>query len=275
METTPMKLKAPALFDQSMRQHESLEGLLQSLLESNCAARKPQCTVDKPQAGVGLVRSSPVGNLLVCVSNHGIAMTYFLRSAMDLGAALARLRRDFELVADQAAAQRVGEELTRYMAGDEAALRSAIDLRLVRGTFQRHVLERLLEVGPGAILTYSSLAAWAGAPHASRAVGGAMHDNPIPVYVPCHRVVRSDLSLGGYGGGLDVKHKLLCIEGFSFTPAGLVAQDGAVWGNRSTQIFCRPGCRALAGADRTNAILLRDASRASGAGMRACRICCV
>ncbi len=212
---------------------------------------------------------------MVGLSGRGIAIIHFLRNVQDPPAAIARLRQGFDPVPDQNAARQVGDELSRFLGGDEGALRSKIDLSLVSGTFQRRVLERLLEVGPGAILTYSSLAAWAGAPHASRAVGGAMYDNPIPVYVPCHRVVRSDLSLGGYGGGLDVKHKLLCTEGFSFTPAGSVAQDGAVWGNRSTQIFCRPGCRALAGPERTNAILLRDASRASGAGMRPCSVCCI
>jgi O-6-methylguanine DNA methyltransferase len=160
------------------------------------------------------------------------------------------------------------------MAGDEQALRSKLDLSLVARAFQRRVLERLIDVGPGAILTYSSLAKWAGAPEASRAVGGAMHDNPIPVYVPCHRVVRSDLSLGGYGGGLDIKHKLLRLEGFSFTPSGQVTQGGAVvWGNRNTRIFCRPECSAVARSSRTSAILLRDARRASEAGMRPCRIC--
>jgi methylated-DNA-[protein]-cysteine S-methyltransferase len=271
METIPMKLETPVRLDQSIRD-ESSEGLLQSLLESNRAARKPQ-GVHKAQAAVGLLPSSPVGRLLVCVSDRGLAMIHFLRNAGDLQIAIGKLCRDFEPVVDQSAARRVAEESARFMAGDETALRSAIDLRLVRGAFQRRVLERLLEVGPGAILTYSSLGAWAGAPDAPRAVGGAMHDNPIPVYVPCHRVVRSDLSLGGYGGGLDVKRNLLSIEGFSFTPSGSVDDTRAVGGNRHTRIFCRIGCRALARADRANALLFRDAARAKQAGMRACRVC--
>jgi methylated-DNA-[protein]-cysteine S-methyltransferase len=200
-------------------------------------------------------------------------MIHFLRRNPDLADAIANLRRSCDPVADQDATERVKQELTCFMAGDETALRSDIDLSLVRGSFQRRVLEYLLEVGPGAILTYSSLAARAGAPDASRAVGGAMHDNPIPVYVPCHRVVRSDLSLGGYGGGLDLKHKLLQVEGFSFVPSGQVAVEGAAWGNRNTKIFCRWDCRAVARSSRTNAILFRDAARALEARMRPCRIC--
>ena len=264
------------IFEDLTRFGENSGRILQSLLEAGATDQWPTGAqrAHRPQAAVGLIPSSPVGPLLVGLSGRGIVMIHFLKTAADPAHATARLRRDFDPVPDQSAVQPVRNELDRFLAGDQAALRSDIDLSLVKGSFQRRVLERLLEVGPGAILSYSSLAAWAGAPNASRAVGGAMHDNPIPVYVPCHRVVRSDLSLGGYGGGLDVKHKLLSVEGFSFTPAGLVAQDAAVWGNRGTQIFCRPGCRALARADRNNAILFRDASRASGVGMRACRICC-
>lgn len=249
--------------------------LFQSLFDAKFAHRpKPLGeNGNRPRAVAGLIASSPVGPLLVCVSGRGIAMIRFLRQAADLEAGFVALSRNFETTADDNAARRVEEEINRFVAGEVSALRSGVDLSLVAGPFQRRVLELLLEVGPGAILTYSSLAAWAGAPQAPRAVGGAMHDNPIPVYVPCHRVVRSDLSLGGYGGGLDVKRKLLQMEGFSFTSAGLVAQDGAVWGHRSSRIFCRPGCRALARSSRANALLFRDAKRAEQAGMRACRIC--
>ena len=101
------------------------------------------------------------------------------------------------------------------------------------------ILERLCEVGAGEIITYQALGAWAGAPRAPRAVGGAMHDNPVPIYVPCHRVIRSDGSLGGYGGGLDIKRKLLRAEGFSITTKGLVADAtryGATGAHRSSAV---------------------------------------
>jgi methylated-DNA-[protein]-cysteine S-methyltransferase len=265
------------LFEERMRPQENRGHVLQSLFEAKMDHRGLPAAekVRRPQAAAGLIPSSPLGPLLVCVSTRGIALIHFLKHAADLEAAMAKLSRDFDPIPDDNAARRVADEISHFMDGDEAALRSEIDLSLVKAPFQRRVLELLVQVGPGAILTYSSLAAWAGAPNASRAVGGAMHDNPIPVYVPCHRVVRSDLSLGGYGGGLDIKHRLLCVEGFSFTPAGSVGEEGVVWGNRSARIFCRPGCRALARADRANALLFRDATRAAQAGMRPCRICCV
>ncbi len=248
--------------------------VLQALIDAGTdEARRDAATAHQPQAAVGLITSSAMGALLVGLGNRGVVMIHFIRRATDAAEAMAKLRRACDPVLDQGAVKGVDEELRRFMAGDDAALRSRIDLSLVKAPFQRRVLELLLEVGPGAIATYAALAAWAGAPNAARAVGAAMHDNPLPVYVPCHRVVRSDLSLGGYGGGLDLKRKLLEVEGFSFTPAGAVAQDGTVWGNRDTWVFCRPGCRALARTKRTSMLLLRDTARAAQAGMRPCGIC--
>ncbi len=268
-------MKSQALvFEDPNRKEQDTQRVFQSLFDAKFAQGSvPGAKRGGPQAAVGLIASSPVGPVLVCVSGRGIAMIRFLKQVADLEAAASTLSRNFDLTADNDAARRVDQELRRFMAGDESALRGAIDLSLVKAPFHRRVLDLLIKVGPGAILTYSSLAAWAGAPQAPRAVGAAMHDNPIPLYVPCHRVVRSDLSLGGYGGGLDVKRSLLQLEGFSFTASGRVAEDGAVWGNRSTQIFCHPGCRAIARANPANALLFRDAQRAERAGMRACSIC--
>jgi len=269
-----MKTQA-SLFDETAGGNETLASILESTFENRMAqpSMRAARNIRRPEAAIGLIRSSPVGSLVVCVSGRGIAMIRFIRREADLEFAMSTLSRDFDLIADDRAAQGVADELIRFMAGDETALRSSLDLSLVKSPFQRRVLQLLLRVGPGAILTYSSLASWAGAPSAPRAIGGAMHDNPIPVYVPCHRVLRSDLSLGGYGGGLDVKHRLLQVEGFSFTATGMVAEQGAVWANRNTQIFCRSGCRALARSSRTNALLFRDAAAAGQAGMSACRIC--
>jgi methylated-DNA-[protein]-cysteine S-methyltransferase len=238
---------------------ESAARYLQTLLLTS--NRRQPATAPRPQAAVAMLTLSPVGSLMVATSADGIALIHFLRKRSDPADALARLRRRFDPVIDQEVATRVGEELRRFMSGDEAALRSKLDLSLVNGAFQRRVLERLLQVGAGAILTYSSLAAWVNAPDAARAVGGAMHDNPIPIYVPCHRVVRSDLSLGGYGGGLELKRKLLEIEGFSFTPSGKVSQNGAVWKEHLEKRNEKGEMRGKE-PDRRHALLFRDPARA-------------
>lgn len=107
----------------------------------------------------------------------------------------------------------VRRQLDEYFAGSRRTFDLEVDLRLSRG-FRRTVLERLLaEIGYGQTLSYLELAERAGSPRASRAVGSAMATNPVPIVVPCHRVLRSGGQLGGYGGGLEVKRFLLAHEG--------------------------------------------------------------
>lgn len=81
------------------------------------------------------------------------------------------------------------------------------------GDFEKRVLDETRKVGHGRLASYKSLAAAAGSPGAARAVGNAMRKNPVPIVVPCHRVLHSGGGLGGYGGGLDMKRHLLDLEG--------------------------------------------------------------
>jgi len=83
------------------------------------------------------------------------------------------------------------------------------------GEFESRVLREAMKVRFGSLVSYGALAALAGSPRAARAVGNAMRKNPLPIVVPCHRVVHSDGSLGGYMGGLDLKRKLLALEGIT------------------------------------------------------------
>ena len=86
-----------------------------------------------------------------------------------------------------------------------------LDLRLATG-FRRAVLDHLPDIAYGRTASYAEVAAAAGSPRAVRAVGTACATNPVPVVVPCHRVVRSDGSIGGYAGGADAKRTLLDLE---------------------------------------------------------------
>lgn len=83
------------------------------------------------------------------------------------------------------------------------------------GEFEKQVLQEAMKTPFGRLISYGDLAALAGSPRAARAVGNAMRKNPLPIVVPCHRVVHSDGSLGGYMGGLDLKRKLLALEGIT------------------------------------------------------------
>ena len=101
-------------------------------------------------------------------------------------------------------------ELEEYLAGRRKKFTVPLDLR---GTaFQKKVWKALLTIPCGATRSYGEIARQAGNPRAARAVGMANHDNPIAIIVPCHRVIASDGSLGGYGGGLEMKSRLLRLE---------------------------------------------------------------
>lgn len=103
--------------------------------------------------------------------------------------------------------------LRSYLGGRVARLNVPFDLTLVRGTFDRSVLLRLCRVRAGQTVSYGDLAALVGSPGAARAVGGAMRRNPIPIIVPCHRVLPSTGGLGNYTGGVSKKAWLLAREG--------------------------------------------------------------
>jgi methylated-DNA-[protein]-cysteine S-methyltransferase len=107
----------------------------------------------------------------------------------------------------------IRRQLDEYFAGRRTEFDLAIDWRLSNG-FRRTVLERLFaDVHFGEVVSYLDLARAVGSPKASRAVGTAMATNPVPIVVPCHRVLRTGGGLGGYGGGLPMKQKLLTLEG--------------------------------------------------------------
>ena len=106
----------------------------------------------------------------------------------------------------------IRRELGEYFDGNRRAFDLALDLTPVAG-FNREALRELAHVPYGQVTTYGALAAKIGRPKAARAVGGAMNRNPIPIVLPCHRVVGASGSLVGYAGGLERKEALLRLEG--------------------------------------------------------------
>ena len=103
------------------------------------------------------------------------------------------------------------KQLEAYFAGK---LRTFdVPLRLEGTPFRMRVWEQLQKIPYGQVISYGELARRVGQPNAARAVGGANHHNPISILVPCHRVIAADGTLGGYGGGLELKRTLLKLEG--------------------------------------------------------------
>lgn len=120
-------------------------------------------------------------------------------------------------------------QLEEYFAGRRRHFELPVDLQLARG-FRRAVLEFLPEVSYGSTVSYAALAAATGSPRAVRAVGTACATNPVPIVVPCHRVVRSDGTPGQYGGGSAAKLTLLALEAQPEpVPNGRVEPGGRLW----------------------------------------------
>ena len=155
---------------------------------------------------------SPFGALLVAATGDGLARIAFERE--DHEAVLASLSTSISprILRSGRRTDEVARELDEYFAGRRRTFDVAIDLRLVHG-FRRAVIAQLRGIAYGSTASYATVARAAGNPAAVRAVGTACAHNPIPLVIPCHRVIRSDGSLGQYLGGAETKAALLQLEG--------------------------------------------------------------
>jgi methylated-DNA-[protein]-cysteine S-methyltransferase len=157
------------------------------------------------------VVESPIGPLLVAATDRGLARIFF---DPDPELHLERLAKTFgpRVLRSTTSVDATRRQLDEYFEGNRSSFALDVDLRGA-APFARQVLDELAHVPYGQTTTYGTLAARVGAPRAARAVGTVMNRNPIPIVLPCHRVVGANGSLTGYGGGLHVKERLLRLEG--------------------------------------------------------------
>lgn len=155
--------------------------------------------------------SSPLGTLFIAMSRNGLCAVEFGRGEREF---LQRLDPRTRLERSAAAVQPVMAQLDEYFAGDRSTFHVPVDLSALT-PFQRGVLEAACRIAAGNVWSYGRLARELGKPRCSRPVGQALARNPIPIVIPCHRVIASDGSLGGYSGGsgLSAKRWLLHLEG--------------------------------------------------------------
>lgn len=155
---------------------------------------------------------SPLGRLTVMVTRRGLVRLSYpgegIGEQMDEIAA----RISPRILEAPERTDRVRRQLDEYFAGRRRRFELPIDWRLVRG-FAADVLRATARIPFGSVSSYRQIAADAGSPNAYRAAGNALGSNPVPVVVPCHRVLHAGGGLGGYTGGLDRKRFLLCLEG--------------------------------------------------------------
>jgi methylated-DNA-[protein]-cysteine S-methyltransferase len=154
---------------------------------------------------------SPVGRLLLAATSEGVVRVAFDCEGHDAVLATLSDRVSPRILNAPAKLDTVARELDEYFAGRRSSFDVALDFRLAAG-FRRSVLEQLRHIHYGRTASYAEVAAKTGHPKAVRAVGTACALNPLPLVVPCHRVVRSDGAAGNYRGGAQAKLTLLALE---------------------------------------------------------------
>ena len=173
-------------------------------------ARLDEALRPGPTAYYDVWRDTPVGPLFLAVSERGLCAVSFRRSLEDFLQGIER--RGFRAAPGPERVREAVQQLRDYFAGRRRRFDMTVDLA-GQTPFQRQVLEAAARVPAGAVASYGEIARAIGRPTATRAVGAALGQNPVPIVVPCHRIIGSDGGLHGYGGGLDIKEKLLRLEG--------------------------------------------------------------
>lgn len=217
-----------------------------------------------------VVRPTALGTAFVAYNRRGV-------SACTLGEDGATFERDFAsrvgrpVVADPHPDAAFVARLDRVLAGGRATIR--YDLTAL-SDFARAVLEKAAEIPPGQVRPYGWVAAEIGRPKAVRAVGSALGHNPVPLLIPCHRVVRGDGRAGEYALGAHNKRVLLSAEGVDPDELErLAAANVRFVGSGTTGIFCHPTCAAARRIRDEHRVVFSSAAAAIGAGYRPCRKC--
>ena len=155
---------------------------------------------------------SPIGELIVFVTPRGLLRIKYADEPIEGVLAEVAARVSPRILRAPGRTDEARHELEAYFGLRRRAFNVPIDWSLVHG-FAGRILRKTARIPFGDVRSYGQLAAQAGSPRAARAVGNALGSNPIPIVVPCHRVLHADGGLGGYSGGLDRKRYLLALEG--------------------------------------------------------------
>ena len=232
---------------------------------------KPQVLLETGLADGYISMDGPAGSMFVAFNERGI-------SAVQLGDDIERFNSWFDAAMSRPVypvtemPDRLRRGLSRTLeTGKLGAL--AIDWASM-SEFQQMVLRKTAEITPGQVRPYSWVAREIGKPKAYRAVGTALATNPIPVVVPCHRVVRNDGRLGNYYYGTPVKRSILEHEGMNVDEVEDLSERGIrLTGSDTTKIFCNPTCSHARRTTDKHRMEFRDEKTARIAGYRPCKVC--
>jgi O-6-methylguanine DNA methyltransferase len=213
---------------------------------------------------------SPIGTVYVAYNGRGVSMLLPAENAEEFAGAFAR-RFGRPVRATDAPAETIARAVRRTLRGERATL--DYDLRGL-SDFERATLLKAAEIPRGEVRPYAWIAREIGRPGAVRAVGSALGRNPVPLLIPCHRVILSDGTPGNYALGREAKAAVLAAEGVAAD--GLVALSKAgirFTGSDTTRIYCFPTCHNARRTAPEHTVNFGSAAAARAAGYRACEVC--
>jgi methylated-DNA-[protein]-cysteine S-methyltransferase len=220
---------------------------------------------------------SPLGHILIARSELGISLVEYLDHGTSLKASRLGRESGVELTEGGADLEAASRDLMEYLTGRRRRFEWPLDLRLTRSDFQRSVLQVTAAIPYGAVVSYAGIAQGMGKASATRAVAQALRWNPLPIAIPCHRVIGASGALTGYAGSkIGYKERLLAIEGVPLSGESGTSeiQTRAMYvlspGERE---YCVPTCPSIGKHPRT--LLTRFGSRADAeaAGFTPCTSC--
>lgn len=219
--------------------------------------------------------ASPLGRILIGISEHGVAAVEYLPAGAGFKGSRLSRRPGVEAEEDGALVEALHRELAEYLGGRRTRLDWPLDLRLARSDFHRKVLRATAAVPYGAVTSYAGIAGDIGAPTAVRAVAQALRWNPVPIVVPCHRIVGSAGDLTGYAGPrLDLKARLLEVEGVpTLGQRARVARSTMYHLSRGETEYCLPTCGAIGQYPIGRVTLFGSRERAEVIGLQPCTSC--
>jgi len=218
---------------------------------------------------------SPLGPMLIARSELGVSMVEYVESEAKAAARLGRLT-GAAVVESRAQTEAFYQDLLDYLQGRRTRLDWPLDLRWARSDFQRRVLDATAQLPYGAVTSYGHIARDIGAPSATRAVAQALRWNPMPIVIPCHRVVGSTGDLIGYAGNkVSLKQQLLALEGVPVVTHGaLQVERRAMYVRYLAEAeYCLPTCGELPSMPLTRLTLYGSRARAEAAGLAPCTSC--
>ena len=260
-----------------------LEGLVTDLRGAPLAGADPTLSRAELEARLADIRSrmvsygifpSPLGKILIARSELGVSMVRYIDSDASAKSYLARLAGG-EAVEDRAAVETTYRELLDYLNARATRLSWPLDLRWAQGDFQRRVLAITAQLPYGAVTSYGGIARRIGAPASVRAVAQALRHNPIPIAIPCHRVIGSGGDLTGYAGTrIGLKDRLLSLEGVPVGHRARKIERGHMYILAEGEVeYCVPSCGDISRKPLAEVTLFGSRRHAEAAGLSPCSSC--